>query len=366
MRIGRLLLLAGVAVAGRAQEAPRVIETPPAPPDPGVAEPPGPAKAQRVKLSTPRRSATAQTSDTLPRRSSSPTCALPAPSADAAVVVLALHQGQAVSNVALGSPTRVTSAIDVVVEPGRRPIYLLVASHDQLVVTMRGALAGVERVALMTRRGTDMGTVGIPRDRVSFADQRGCGLSWDAYKAPGGVDAPALTAALGRPPTVIGGAYASATAHVTDRNVVAQRAPRRPAAAGLRGEVQRMHPGGIRSFDAATVVASAPVMPYPVLPSTAGIEQLVTTSKLIKGSHADIEAWAEAAARRPGADVEAIAKVKRRAITFPAYTVRAGFPFPPGLCGGHAVAFIVPEGVPEPTGNRCHSMVLRPDGSAIW
>jgi len=40
------------------------------------------------------------------------------------------------------------------------------------------------------------------------------------------------------------------------------------------------------------------------------------------------------------------------------YVVVQAFTFPAGLYGGHAESFIVPKGVPGPTGNRGHSMVI--------
>lgn len=362
MRLLGLLLCAGLATAGHAQEAPRVVETPPPPAEPPRAvETPKPAKSQPARSVVRIPTVDPQVGAVAPQDQSSPACSLPAPSSDAAIVSLSLYEGQAVSSVALGSQARETTAIDVFVEPGRRPIYLVVTSYDQLVVNLRGAVSRVEQLVFFARPRNAMGAVGIPRTRVSFADQRACGLSWSAYEAPRNEVAQALSAALGRPPAVIGGTYELATARVSDRAVVTQAAPRAPAAPGARGEMLLFYPAGVKRLDAAAVVASAPAAPYEVLPSTAGIVQLLAAGKLEAGSRADVEAWAKVASRRPGRTAQDVERERTRIIG-QVYVVRRAFAVPAELCGAHAVTFVVPNGVPTPQGNPCHSAVLLPDG----
>lgn len=43
------------------------------------------------------------------------------------------------------------------------------------------------------------------------------------------------------------------------------------------------------------------------------------------------------------------------------YTILGPITFPPGLCGGHSVSFLLPPGVADPKGSPCHSPVIALD-----
>ncbi len=358
MRLARFLLAVILAAPAWSQEAPRVAVPPPpeAPrvvyppplPEPGAAATPAPGPAPATKPRAVPRTAAAP-----------PACVLPPPSPQAAVVALGLREGQAVSSVALGRPSLATRAIDVVVEPGARPIYLVVASGEQLVVNLRGATSRIERLALMTSASrSGMGATGLPRTRVSFVPQEACGFSWDLVQSPIAGFAFHLfmrRAGLGQAATAGGGDYAFATARVSDTRVAVEKAPERPSNPAVP---LRLYPGGVKRFDPAAVVSNVPVSRYETLPSTAGLEQLVADRKIKPATRADLDARLELAKQR-GEPAGVIGELRKRA--GPIYMVQSRFRMPADLCGP-VVVFIVPPNVPAPEGRSCHERTLLPDG----
>jgi hypothetical protein len=89
----------------------------------------------------------------------------------------------------------------------------------------------------------------------------------------------------------------------------------------------RFFPGGVTEIDPKTVVASVPALPYEVLPSQAGLVQLLATGALTQNSEGE-------------------------------YVVRQKIRFPAGLYGGHSATFLVMKGAPYPEGDPGHSCVV--------
>ena len=79
-------------------------------------------------------------------------------------------------------------------------------------------------------------------------------------------------------------------------------------------------------IDASTVIGGQPVTNYEVFPQQAGLLQLLLDGALVRNDRGD-------------------------------FVVTRQTRFPAGLAGGHAVRFIVPKGVPRPTGDPGHSRV---------
>jgi hypothetical protein len=114
--------------------------------------------------------------------------------------------------------------------------------------------------------------------------------------------------------------------------------PRKQRAAGaaVSPELLRFHPEGVQEIDPRTVVASAPVERYLVLPEEAGLSQLEQ----------------EGAITRTGPRE---------------FLVRKKIRFPTGLNGAHLVMFRIQEGVPVPQGDPGHSCVtLEETGMALY
>lgn len=95
----------------------------------------------------------------------------------------------------------------------------------------------------------------------------------------------------------------------------------------------------------------------------AGLEDAVAKGLLRRATKADAEAWADALmAQTPAQSVPPIAGQGRPRPPLPslhrAYVVLQPFAFPAGLYGGNSATFLVPKGIPRPTGNPGHSAIL--------
>jgi hypothetical protein len=99
------------------------------------------------------------------------------------------------------------------------------------------------------------------------------------------------------------------------------------------------------------------------LAGRAGVEEAVRRGTLRPATQADIDAWKATALRmRPAKDVPPIVGETRPGIAMPTsgetYVILRQFAIPAGLHGGHSVCFILPKGVPAPTGDLGHSALF--------
>lgn len=294
-------------------------------------------------------------------------CPLPKPSSNAVVIVLGLHEGDAASNVALGSEDRATTAISVVAGAGNRPIYLLAASFDELVLDLSGDRSRFERVVLLPRKAKAMAVSGIAAGRVTIADQQDCDLPHDLYKGPAAIVQPRIVSLLGQAATAIGGDYDFTSAVISDSGLRLTRAPRGYAHDETLTETlaQSSYPAGLKQFEPTRMVASAPVTRYRVLPSGLGLVQLLEAGSLDLGSKADVDRWFSNAAARQSASTRSLLDLRSHLVGTPIFVVRDEVRFPASLCGGNSVVFVVPQDVPVPEGDPCHSILLLPDGTYL-
>lgn len=268
-----------------------------------------------------------------PARIINPDCRMPAASSKAKVVVLSAYETSALSSVSLGSQDAVVHAGDIVIEPGKEPLYIVVPSFRAVIWRFSGALERIERVVLTSKatganRGTthepfQVGATGLPKSKIAFMPKSTC---IPYFHEMGSKEATrAVTAVrdlLGRQPQVVAAAY----------EVAGFRVP--------SGKVEKVKKRGFQSppdvvkIDKADVVGSVPAIDYRVPPQQAGIEQLLASGAL----------------ERKSLDV---------------YVVRKAMTFPAGLHGANSATFIVPRGVPVPGGDPGHSCVLSEDPRAV-
>lgn len=94
----------------------------------------------------------------------------------------------------------------------------------------------------------------------------------------------------------------------------------------------------------------------------AGLENGVRKGLLRKATDADADAWADAVMQiSPQRDIPPVSgsgiPKPPRPIMHNAYVVLKPFTYPAGLYGGHSATFIIPKGIPRPSGNPGHSAV---------
>ncbi|MFD0936752.1 hypothetical protein ACFQ12_16415 [Methylobacterium trifolii] len=289
-------------------------------------------------------------------------CELPKASERAKVMVLSAYRSDSLSTTTLGSQDVEVGSGFITIEDGSEPLYVVVTSAQPVIWRFSGALDRLERVVLASARNAPnssdrnakplVGATGLPADKVTFLPRPDC-LAY-FYEEPS-VDA-SETLAIVRRETgkdaisaaryeVSGFTVFSAGIRMSepaDRKtmivksagsleVVGDALVVVPGSSdGLASMVAHYFPGGVIEIDPASVVASVTPTRYDVLPSEAGLLQLVQSGAL---------AW-----NRNG---EFLIKRKIR--------------FPAELGGAHSARFLLLRGVPEPDGGAWQSCVISED-----
>ena len=271
-------------------------------------------------------------------------CALPSVSAGALVIALSTYDAEALSLVAVGGLDQETNALDISIEPGPEPLYIVATSHSSMIWRVSGATERVARFAISAYE-TDpagisaSGAVGLPADKVTvlkagclgyFNEQREIDPVAQAIWRGAGrqIDA-AITNK--RPRSI---AVPSGQVEQPDR----RNAPEVPDGfdATTWRAVTRFWSAGLVAIDPREVVAASSVEPYVVLPSQAGISQLIGSGAL---------QWV------PPTQLYRIVKPIPR--------------LPPGMGGGHSVNFILEPGIPTPPGDPVHSCLMDAQGTPL-
>ena len=287
-------------------------------------------------------------------------CEMPKASERARVVLLSGYETEALSSVALGSQDAVVRAGRVVVEPGAGPLYIVIPTLTATIWQFSGAVERIERVVMSSvvtgvNGGKSelpplVGATGIAPERVSFFARSDCLRYFYQIPSTDSVQTiAAIRSATGKEPEIVAAKYSVSGFAVPsgkietlkdDRpqpliiqksqgtlniigdssNVIIQAGPSR-----ARDELYRSFPGGVIDIDPKTVVANVPVAAYEVLPSEAGLVQLLATGALTRNSSSE-------------------------------YVVHRKIRLPAGLYGAHS--FVVRKGVPYPEGDPAHSCVI--------
>jgi hypothetical protein len=267
--------------------------------------------------------------------SSAPVCALPALPADARLIAFGAYEGDAISSAVIGGPDEETNIIDVVIEPGPQPLYLVLTSYESMVWRFTGATRRVAQ-AVVTSHGTEAGTsasgvVGLPARNVTIAEPN-CPQYFYKTDAQSTVATATIRQSLGRMPDAVFGSYSVQRVSLPSGQIVRAESNSAPPPPGFDAamwrEAVRFWPGGLVAVDPRTVVAKGPVQAYKVLPSQMGLSQLL-------GSGA-VERTSTGAFR----------------------IVRPIAHMPPSMGGAHSVTLIVASGVPVPPGDPVHSCVI--------
>lgn len=275
-----------------------------------------------------------------------PACTLPAPSAQAQVVVFGTYSSQALADVSVGGSAAETNTVEVQIEPGDTPLYVVATSYEAMIWRFTGATERVEQAALLSFHGDRnksvyAGATGLRARRVSVQSSTDC-LSGAAYYKANSVEgvraAAALATVLGRPADLLlpvnrfgtGIALPSGTAlPVTAATLPAGFDPT------TWRDAQRFYKGGLVSLDPSDVVSPTPAEKYKVLPNQMGISQLVGSGAL----------------QPDGYNRFRIVK------PIPHY--------PASMGGAHSVTLILGSGIPVPAGHAGHSCVLDATGKAL-
>lgn len=293
-------------------------------------------------------------------------CNVPRASESAKVVLFSGYQTESLSSVTIGSQDSVVHAGRVVIEPGAEPLYVVLTSYSPTVWQFSGAVERVERLVMTSARtgpnagdgikSSLVGATGIAADKIAFSARSNC-LPYfsDQPSSTSLQTVAAVRNGTGKELTTVATKYSVSSVSLPsgkietlseqrssapliimksqgtlrvegNAHIVIQAGPS-PA----RDEMLRFFPGGVAPIDARSVVASAPVTPYEVLPSQAGIVQLLETGAISRNRSGE-------------------------------YVVRQKIRFPAGLAGAHSVTFLIMRGTPYPDGDPAHSCVVVEEG----
>jgi Ca2+-binding EF-hand superfamily protein len=302
---------------------------------------------------------------------SAPACALPPVPKGAKLIVFGGYEGDTISSAVVGGPDQETNLIDVTIEQGTSPLYLVLTSYESMIWRFSGATNRVVRVVVSSaatarpvltvdkplpaqhaepssRREAPImpwrqqfqnkisasGVIGLPARKVTITNS-GCPQHF--YKPE--VAALALASvreSFGREPDAVFGSYSSQRVSLPSGGLTeADRKMTSPPAgfdAGMWQEAVRFWPGGLAQIDYRKVIVATSVEPYKVLPSQMGLAQLV-------GSGA-----AKQISRNTFRITQPIAHM------------------PPSMGGAHSATLIFAKGVTLPPGDPVHSCIVLEDG----
>lgn len=275
-----------------------------------------------------------------------PSCPMPAVPAQASLILFSSHRGDSLSSVAIGGQDNETNAITVTIAPGAKPLYVVLSSHQSMLWRFTGAVERIHMAAIGNYQAytgpVNSGVAGLDRRKTVFLP-RDC-LNYFSRTEDAGKSIGTIARATGRRPD---GIFAAQTANTI---ILPEGTASRPLRSGSIGgppppkgfdpdiwqEATRFWPGGVMDIAPESVVAQATVEPYDVLPSQAGLAQLVGSGALRVGSS------------------------KRRYII-----ERPIARFPAEMNGAHRAEFILAKGVAIPKGSLGHSCMTIEDTGEV-
>lgn len=263
-----------------------------------------------------------------------PICSLPALPDGAMLLAFGAYEGDAISSAVIGGQDEETNLIDVRIEPGSQPLYLVLTSYESMVWRLTGATNRVSR-AVVTSHGSEggvspSGIVGLPSSKVTIGDA-GCPRYF--YKTGGESAAVAATLqrTLGRGPDAIFGSYSVQRVSLPSGQITMAEAESTPAPRGFDQDMwkdaTRYWRAGLVTVDPRSIVAKSRVEPYKVLPSQMGLAQLLGSGAVQRLSNGSFK------------------------------IVRPIPHLPPSMGGAHSVNLVVAKGVPLPPGDPVHSCI---------
>lgn len=238
-----------------------------------------------------------------------PSCDVPAPRPDERVTTIFADRGQGVSTVTLGADSTFTEVVDIEVQEADRPHYITLASTGAIIWRFSGRLDTVSRLVVFGAQEAGHeknGVIGIPRERIVFLEpdrkdpdpRDGWSTNWGWSRACEPsiyFDIPPAFGSmrLGSPKSWGEVAPTYPNRFKTHQHIASRRAAafRKDGNFELGEYVyipasQRddAHERGLIAIDQGAVVSQAWASPYAVLPSWAGIKQLVEAGVLIPPS----------------------------------------------------------------------------------
>jgi Ca2+-binding EF-hand superfamily protein len=297
-------------------------------------------EGQRVE---PARAAASERIAPMLAEFSAPRCEMPAVPAGARVILVGTYTSEALSTVAIGGEEQATNHIEVRIEPGREPLYLVLSSYHSMLWRLSGDVGRVAAVVVdsyeAARGGyAAAGVAGVAAGRVTVLRGRCLAFFNDATR---GNDLwrniGAIRLATGRRPDAVFASHYLGSVSLPSGELAYVRPdtypPERPVPPGydpaMWRDTLRFWRWGVVETDPRQVVGPAGAETYRVMPHQAGLAQLLASGAL---------------ERTPDSGL---------------FRIVRPIPHIPSMLGGsHSVRFVLARGVPVPPGDLVHSCML--------
>jgi hypothetical protein len=214
-------------------------------------------------------------------------------------------------------------------EPGDRPIYLVVSSKTPTIWRFSGSVGRLSHIAVFG----PVGIAGVPEAKIAFHEGDCVAMFGQKPTLRARI---ALSLGLGHVVDVIAGQNSLSSVQLPSGEVASEvgiiaRGIPPTADSELLLRALRYNPGGVASIDAGSVLSRGDVEPYDVLPQHWGLIELVAKGSLKRTDPHSRE---------------------------DSFTILKPMRFPGGLDRSPALTFYLPEGVPMPEGDPGQSKVL--------
>lgn len=289
-------------------------------------------------------------------------CTVPKARDGAEIILLSARKGSTIPSVTVAGQNIATSSGRIHFEQGTSPLYLVVTSNDPIIWRMSGATERLQHVVVSSRpknKAIKAGVFGVEKRRVTFVSSTDCIPQFSELKNRYRMEARlAVSQYVGSEPKnviytrqlhelnlpsgkLIDPDFFHTQKHLVDTEILKSVSQFEPSKAiqnltAHKTSAEQVvwaaasYPGGIVSMNVNTVIGSNTVENYETLPFRFGLLQLINEGKL-----------------------EHIEKNQFRVLD--------KFHLPAGLDRGHAVTFIVPKGIPIPSGYKGRSCFLSED-----
>ncbi|MEZ0262142.1 MAG: hypothetical protein ACAH80_14130 [Alphaproteobacteria bacterium] len=219
-------------------------------------------------------------------------CDIAPPAPDEKLVVVSAGRGRLVSSLSVAGQDRTTTAISLMIAPGKEKIYLAVANDNSVIWLLSGDVKRVSKMVVAGPSGSvggkiEAGVIGLPAVKISFHDRWTClpklGTPATMYTRESAT--PDLLWLFKRDADVFGGQRELFGMKLEgDALAVVPDEKQKEAPAGFDAQTWKSFLygyAGVIDLPAAAVVSDAAAAPYLVLPGWAGLSQLVARGQLV-------------------------------------------------------------------------------------
>jgi Ca2+-binding EF-hand superfamily protein len=272
-----------------------------------------------------------------------PVCGLPEAPVGARVVLFGTYEANALSSAVIGGQDKETNLMDVTIEPGTEPLYIVLTSYESMVWRFNGAAGRVARVVVSSVQGADngisaSGVMGVPASKVTIGEPN-CPRYFSKLGSESAGATATVRRSIDREPNSVFATYSAQQISLPSGQIIKATHGSAPLPRGfdaqMWSEASRYWEAGLVQVDPRHVVTKARAEPYKVYPSQMGLAQLLGSGAI----------------ERNASGYRIVRPIPR---------------MPPSMGGAHSVKMTVAKGVPLPPGDPVHTCVTIEDtGEAI-